>query len=79
MLENILQIKDKDFIVNNRKIRLRGFSVGSWMNLEHFMIGMPGADQSIKRTFDEVLGNKVAGKFFNQFLLNFLQEDDFKF
>ncbi|WP_336775016.1 glycoside hydrolase family 5 protein [Paenibacillus sp. MMO-58] len=78
-LNNFVQVRGEDFVVNGEKIFFRGFGLGSWMNLEHFMIGLPGTDTMIKKAFGEVYGEERAAKFFDRFLLEFVDEKDFEF
>lgn len=72
-----LQVSGEDFTVNGEKILLRGFALGNWMNLEHFMIGMPGTDSMIKKAFRDVYGAEHAGEFFDSYLNHYIQEKDF--
>ena len=79
MKDGFIKISGENFTLNGKKIVLKGFGVGSWMNLEHFMIGLPGTDHQIKQAFTEIYGAENAESFFDSFLLNFLDENDFKF
>ncbi|OMF30097.1 hypothetical protein BK133_17180 [Paenibacillus sp. FSL H8-0548] len=74
-----VQVVGEDFTVNGEKIVFRGFGLGSWMNLEHFMIGLPGTDTMIKQAFAEVYGDERSTAFFDRFLLEFVDEKDFEF
>lgn len=74
-----MQISGEDFTVGGEKMLFRGFGLGSWMNLEHFMIGLPGTDTMIKQAFAEVYGEARAEQFFDRFLLEFMSEGDFAF
>lgn len=74
-----VQVHGEDFMVNGEKILFRGFGLGSWMNLEHFMIGLPGTDTMIKKAFAEAYGKERSDKFFDKFLLEFVDERDFAF
>ncbi|MBN2440708.1 MAG: cellulase family glycosylhydrolase [Spirochaetales bacterium] len=78
MKTNFIQVSGKDFTLNNKKIILRGFGVGTWMNIEHFMIGIPGTEGMIRRLFAEVYGRENEQIFFDLFLSSFLTEDDFR-
>ncbi|MEK5060049.1 glycoside hydrolase family 5 protein [Paenibacillus shunpengii] len=79
LLHNFVQVRGEDFTVNGEKIVFRGFGLGSWMNLEHFMIGLPGTDTMIKKAFAEVYGEERSAKFFDRFLLEYVDEKDFEF
>ncbi|MDQ8736460.1 cellulase family glycosylhydrolase [Paenibacillus sp. LHD-38] len=78
-LDKFVQVSGEDFKVNGEKIVFRGFGLGSWMNLEHFMIGLPGTDTMIKNAFAEVYGEERSHAFFDRFLLEFVDEKDFEF
>lgn len=79
LLNKFVQVSGEDFTVNGEKIVFRGFGLGSWMNLEHFMIGLPGTDTQIKKAFAEVYGEERSNAFFDRFLLEFVDEKDFEF
>jgi len=78
MKADFIQVQGKDLTVNNKNILLRGFALGNWMNIEHFMIGMPGPDSLIKRAFSDVYGEKNAREFFDSYLMNYISEKDFE-
>lgn len=78
-LKHFVQVNGQDFTVDGEKIVFRGFGLGSWMNLEHFMIGLPGTDTMIKQAFVEVYGKERSDRFFDRFLLEFVDEQDFQF
>ena len=77
--EGLIQVKGRDFVLNGEKITLKGFSVGTWMNIEHFMFGMPGSESAIRQTFAEVYGRENARCFFRSYIENFLTEKDFEY
>jgi len=73
-----LQVEGKHFIYKGEKIRLRGFGVGTWLNLEHFMIGLPTSDQMIRQAFEEVYGKEGMESFFKTYHDEFMKEEDFQ-
>lgn len=77
MRNGFLQVSGENFTVDGKKILLRGFAFGNWMNLEHFMIGMPGPDRMIKKAFREVYGADNAAVFFENYLDKYISEKDF--
>lgn len=79
MHNEFIKINGENFTLRDKKVVLRGFGVGSWMNLEHFMIGLPGTEHQIKQAFTEVYGKEAMESFFDKFLLDFLDENDFRF
>ena len=48
-----LSIDGNQFVFDGRPVTLRGVGVGSWLNLEHFMVGLPGLDGMLRRALDE--------------------------
>ncbi len=77
MENEFIQVETGQFKLKNKKIILRGFSVGSWMNIENFMLRIPGTEKRIRQTYSEVYGKENAEQFFEEFLNNFINEDDF--
>ena len=55
MMEYI-QNRNGQFVVGNEKIRLKGFGIGSWLNLEHYMVGLPTPDSLIRASYEAVYG-----------------------
>ena len=47
-----LGIDGNHFTFRGRSIDLRGIGVGSWLNLEHFMVGLPGLDEMLRNALD---------------------------
>ncbi|WP_167955689.1 glycoside hydrolase family 5 protein [Anaerosporobacter faecicola] len=73
-----IKVVGKHFCYKGEKIRLRGFGVGTWLNLEHFMFGIPTSDQMIQSAFETVYGKEGAGQFFKVYRDSFLGEKDFQ-
>jgi aryl-phospho-beta-D-glucosidase BglC (GH1 family) len=68
-------------IVNSRgeRVRLRGTSVGGWMNMEDFINGHTGAEHTLRAQMAETLGAARAEFFFDRLLDHFFGEDDIVF
>jgi Endoglucanase len=79
MHDSFLSIDGADFKVGGRKTMLRGFGLGTWMNLEHFMIGMPGPESLIRETIRSELGDAGERAFFDSFLESFFGEEDARY
>ncbi len=77
MKNEFIQVENGQFKLNSKNIILRGFSVGTWMNIENFMLRIPGTDNRIRQTYAEVYGKENAEQFFDDFLNCFINEDDF--
>lgn len=79
MKQDFVQVDGTKLSVNGNHLLLRGYGLGSWMNLEHFMIGLPGTDSMIKRTFTEVYGADRCDQFYDRFLMEFVDDRDFEY
>jgi Endoglucanase len=75
---NYIQVEDRNFYYDGKPIRLRGFGIGTWLNLEHFMIGIPTSDQMIQSAFQQEYGSEVKDNFFRKYREEFFKEEDFK-
>ncbi len=74
---SFIQAKNGEFTLHNTSIILRGFVLGSWMNIENFMIGIPGSNKRIRQTFAGVYGSENSAQFFDDYLRFFITEEDF--
>lgn len=64
MRQDFIQISGENFTLNGQPLLLRGYTFGTWMNLEHFMMGLPGPHSMIHAAFEEVYGKENADAFF---------------
>lgn len=76
---DFVKVVGKEFYFKGRPLLFSGLGVGSWLNMEHFMLGMPGTDKQIRETFAQVLGKEDAAAFFDSFVMNFMTDEDFVF
>ena len=78
--KEFLHVK-KDAIVNGKgeKVKLRGFCLGGWMNMENFITGYPGHESGFRATMKSVLGKERAAFFFERYLHYFIQPEDLRF
>ena len=79
MKANFIQTKEKGFTLNDKPITLRGWALGSWMNFEHFMVGMPGTNSMIIDSFSEVYGEENKEQWLDSVLENMVSEDDIRY
>ena len=79
MSNDFLRVKGRNFYLNDKKIMLYGYGIGTWLNLEHFMIGLPGTDSQIRSAIANTYGKENARKFWRKFYKSFIDEADFKF
>jgi endo-1,4-beta-mannosidase len=75
---DFIQVKKKHFTYKGEPIRLRGFGIGTWLNLEHFMIGLPTSEKVMRSAFCEEYGAEVEEEFFCRYREEFFKEEDFK-
>ena len=55
---------------------VRGINLGSWLNIEDFMIGLPGVDWQMRAEAARQWGAAEAGAFFDAWETHFLSEAD---
>ncbi len=55
---------------------LRGVGIGNWLNLEHFMLGIPGTQAEIRKTVEKTYGKQRAARFWDRYLRLYLGERD---
>lgn len=67
-----------DFEKANRRFRVRGVNLGSWLNIEDFMIGLEGTEWQIRRALEERLGSQLAGGFLAAYRRSFITEVDIR-
>lgn len=77
MNTGFIRTKNGEFVLHDQKLLLRGFSIGSWMDMESFMIKIPGTEKSIRQVYADVYGKENADQFFDNFLHDFIAEEDF--
>jgi len=79
MSNGFLRVMDRDFYLNGEKIILRGYGIGTWLNLEHFMLGIPGTDSQIRTAIANAYGENKAEEFWQKFYKSMIDENDFEF
>ena len=79
MRDGFIQVNGTNFYLDDERIMLCGYGVGSWLNLEHFMIGLPGTDSQMRTAIIDTYGKENACKLWRKFYKSFIDEADFKF
>ncbi len=80
MTSQFLSVKGKEIVDSGgNTIRLRGFGLGGWMNMENFITGFPGSEESHRTELLKVLGKKEYEFYFDRFLEHFFSDKDAKF
>ena len=76
---DFVKVNGKKFYYKDKPIRFSGLGIGSWLNLEHFMLGIPTTEKQIKEAFEECFGKEKCNCFFRNFVMSFIREEDFQF
>lgn len=79
MRKNFIQARENQFAVNDAPIVLRGWALGSWMNFEHFMMGLPGTNSMIHQAFADIYGKENAALLMDNLLTKFVKEEDIQY
>jgi endoglucanase len=74
-----LQVQGSEFSFKGKPISLRGVGLGGWLNLEHFMIGIPGTETEIRSAIEQVYGSAAATQFWDVFFETYTAEADLRF
>lgn len=79
MKKKFITVSQTEFTKGGKPLLFRGVGIGSWLNLEHFMVGIPTPDNQIRTSFKNVFGESVAEQFWDSFTKNFITDKDFAF
>lgn len=78
--QTLLRVRGTEIVdARDRPIRLRGFCLGGWLNMENFITGYPGSETGFRKSIAAVLGDERARFFFDRFLTHFVAEDDVRY
>jgi len=72
----ILRVEGTRILAGNTPVRLRGFGLGGWMNMENFITGYPATEAQQRRALRRVLGEEGYTRFFDRFLSVFFTDSD---
>ncbi len=75
----MLGIDGNRFTLNGVPALLRGVGLGNWLNLEHFLIGIPGAEQEIRRCVLDRYGPEAAEAFWRRYFGRSVGEADLRY
>ncbi len=79
MNSTFIKVDGPNFVLNGKKIIFRGFGIGNWLNIEHFMIGLPGSESQLRKALEQAYGLKKASEFWEKYYIYYLNEKDFQF
>lgn len=74
-----VQVANGKFTLGGSPLVLKGFNLGSWLNIEDFMIGLAGTDWQVRAVFRDVLGAETTQRFFEAYADAFITERDLWF
>lgn len=73
----MLKVKDNQIVTSGgTPVRLRGFNIGGWLNMEDFIDGYVGAEHNLRQVMSRILGQEKARFFFDRLLDHFFSEED---
>jgi aryl-phospho-beta-D-glucosidase BglC (GH1 family) len=75
-MTDILRVDGTRLVAGRDPIRLRGFGLGGWMNMENFITGYPATESQQRRALQRVLGEEGYTRFFDRFLSVFFTDED---
>ena len=75
----MLSVRGSEFVLDGRPIRLRSVGLGGWLNLEHFMLGLPGTDREIREAITSVYGAAAAARFWETYTQVYTAEEDLRY
>ena len=76
-MAHYVRVHGKEFVLDGKPVLFKGLGIGSWLNIEHFMVGIPCTDSQMRDSFAAVYGEKTAADFFDRFIRCFITEKDF--
>jgi len=74
-----LQVQGSELWLRGKPVRLRGVGLGGWLNLEHFMLGIPGTETEIRAAIEAVYGPQAAARFWDAYFAVYTAESDLRF
>jgi aryl-phospho-beta-D-glucosidase BglC (GH1 family) len=74
----LLKVHHQIVTAKNSPLRLRGWNIGGWLNMEDFINGFVGAEHNLRATMSRIIGKEKARFFFDRLLDHFFTEEDVK-
>ncbi|AZS38113.1 Endoglucanase C307 [Microbacterium lemovicicum] len=75
----ILRVDGTRIVSGTEPVRLRGFGLGGWMNMENFITGYAGSESQQRRALRRAMGEEAYEAFFERFLHDFFTDSDAAF
>jgi len=76
---DFLKTNNSDITYEDKKIFLRGVGIGNWLNLEHFMLGIPGTDSQIRACIKKYYGENAQKSFWDSYYKYLIDEKDIEY
>ena len=74
-----LHTKSDQFFDETGPVLLRGAGLGNWLNLEHFLLGIPGTQTEIRRAIESAYGAERAREFWQAYYHRYVADADMSF
>ena len=74
-----LRVDGRQFVLRGKPIRLRGVGLGGWLNLEHFMLGLPGTESEIRAAVEAAHGRQAAESFWEKYYSVYTSDADLRY
>ena len=71
--------KGTQLVIHDRPVTFAGLGIGSWLNMEHFMLGLPTTHKQIREAVRECFGAEKEEALWDDFVCSFCGEEDFAF
>ncbi|MFS0735100.1 cellulase family glycosylhydrolase [Microbacterium sp. 1P10UB] len=75
----VLRVDGTRIVSGTEPVRLRGFGLGGWMNMENFITGYAGSESQQRRALRRAMGEEAYEAFFERFLHDFFTDSDAAF
>ncbi len=77
-MERLKTLENQIITATGQPVRLRGYNIGGWLNMEDFIDGFVGAEHNLRATLARILGKGKAQFFFDRLLDYFFTAEDVK-
>lgn len=74
-----LKVKGNRFVHESEDVFLKSVGLGNWLNIEHFMLGIPGTSTQIQKMLIEAYGENENALFWEQFLHAGISDADIRY
>ncbi|MBN2717355.1 MAG: glycoside hydrolase family 5 protein [Deltaproteobacteria bacterium] len=75
-MTDYLKVSGSVFVRNEQQILLKSVGLGNWLNLEHFMLGIPGTESQIRGLISRRYGAAASQKFWQRYYEQSVSQKD---